>query len=308
MTPETVPLSGPVMLAIIALGFGPGLFWLWYFQQKDLEPEPRHMIRNCFLLGMVAVIPAALLEQLFRTWETVDAVIVAPVVEESLKFLVCFLVIWRNENFDEPMDGVIYAVSVALGFASLENCFYLVAAYRESAADLGVVTILRAFFAVPSHALYAVMWGYGLGRAKFSQREVGKPLIAAGLGLAMAVHAAYNLLASFGAIWAFGMIVFIPVVWGLAHRRIDHALQSSPHHRTREDFKLRFNTLKNRVTAKMGPADWYENRLTVVLLLFLVCFPAGFYALYRNSTLSRPEKASYVVLWLLMFAFIGTGG
>src|SRR4029450_10832400 len=66
------------------------------------------------------------------------------------------------DEFDEPLDGVVYGVAVALGFATLENFLFV--------ARLGLgVAWMRALFAVPAHALFGATMGYYAGRAKFDQ-------------------------------------------------------------------------------------------------------------------------------------------
>ena len=65
-------------------------------------------------------------------------------------------------EFDEHYDGIVYGAAVSLGFATVENILYLFANGLESA--LG-----RAILPVSSHALFGVIMGYYLGKAKFSE-------------------------------------------------------------------------------------------------------------------------------------------
>ena len=82
------------------------------------------------------------------------------------KIIVFFFLIWKNKNFNEKFDGIVYAVFISLGFAAVENIMYVV--------KHGVPTgIIRAFTAVPAHALFGVCMGYFLGEAKFSQNRKG---------------------------------------------------------------------------------------------------------------------------------------
>ncbi|MDQ7782538.1 MAG: PrsW family glutamic-type intramembrane protease [Desulfomonilaceae bacterium] len=218
-------------LFILTLAFAPGLFWLWYFFKKDkLEPEPLHRIRNCFFLGMAVVIPSAFVEVPFdRVHPHAALVIGAPIIEELAKFLVVRYTVFRSAEFDEPMDGVVYAAAVALGFASLENVFYLFAEYHRGAHSFALVTIFRAILTVPGHALWSSMWGYALGFAKFSDAKFRKKLIVEGLLLAMALHALFNFLCLTGTILPLGMLVLVPIMWRMTSRRIKSALEQSPH-------------------------------------------------------------------------------
>jgi len=219
-----------VPLMILALAFAPGLLWLWYFYKRDkLEPEPLNLIRNSFLWGMAAVIPVVLIEQPFLPKNAVSAsVIVAPVVEELAKFLVVWLTVYRNREFDEPMDGVVYAASTALGFASLENVFYLFS-FSNTPEEFVTVAVMRAVLSVPAHPLFSSMWGFALGFAKFSDEVTARKLIVSGLSLSMALHAAFNLACQSGPFWAVGMLVLVPLLWWLVNRRIKQALAASRH-------------------------------------------------------------------------------
>lgn len=216
---------------VLSLAFAPGVFWLWYFFRLDrLEPEPLHLVRTSFLLGMAAVVPAALVEIPFsRISQLATVVFVAPLVEELCKYLVVRLSVYRNTEFDEPMDGVIYAVAAALGFASLENVFYLLSEYGKGTGPFAMVTATRALLSVPGHALWSGMWGFALGCAKFSDPQFARSLVIRGLVIAIGLHALFNLLCLSGPIWPLGMVVLVPLMWRMLHRRIEAALRASPH-------------------------------------------------------------------------------
>jgi RsiW-degrading membrane proteinase PrsW (M82 family) len=292
------------LLIVAGFAFAPGLFWLWYFYEKDLEPEPLYRIRNCFFAGMAVVIPAGLIEKSLGMSQFLTLTIVAPVVEECLKLGACFIVAYRGKDFDEPMDGIIYAVAIALGFASLENVFYLYDAYSLGPGIFPITTVVRAFFTVPGHAIFGIMWGYAMGRAKFSDHKTSRDLILKGLCLAIASHAIFNLLAVLTPFWAIGMLIFIPVVWGLANRKMVEAVEYAPH-TGKAKLALQLEALKKRLRIGAGSGQWFDNRVTVVLLLFFLFFPVGLYALYKSTTLSRPEKAAYLVLWGLWIGLLG---
>ena len=127
-------------LLILAVALGPCLFWLWFFIRRDrLEPEPQALVARLFFLGCASVVPAALLEAPIPA--PLDAILGAPVIEELTKLLVVYLFIYRHVEFDEPMDGITYGVSCALGFATAENLFYVLGAH-EQAMGLAVVRAL----------------------------------------------------------------------------------------------------------------------------------------------------------------------
>lgn len=106
--------------------------------------------------------------------------------EELLKFLVLRLYVFRGSFFNEPIDGIVYAVLIAMGFATMENFSY--------ASRFGAQTILlRMFTAVPAHLVFAIVQGYFMGLAKFRQARRGH-LMAMGLGLSVWMHGIYDFL------------------------------------------------------------------------------------------------------------------
>ncbi len=226
------------VFTIIALAFAPGIFWLWYFYKKDkLEPEPRALVAKTFFFGILATIPAVILETPFRQSKLLMLVFVAPIAEELCKFFTVRWTMYKNDEFDEPMDGIVYGTAAALGFASAENVLYLLGAFfipeevyqgAKSTEALWTVFTLRAFLSVPGHALWGAIWGYALGRAKFSEPEHGRSLILKGVLLAMVLHGIFNFLLLYTLHTAIGMLVLVPMVWRMVNQRIAKALESSP--------------------------------------------------------------------------------
>jgi len=217
------------MLWLLLLAIAPSGFLLWYIWRKDTwEPEPLRLVAKVFFLGALSTIPALMLELPFEEG-IFAAAVVAPVVEETVKFLVVVLAVYRNPEFDEPMDGVVYAAAAGLGFATVENIFYVL--------DGGVaVGIVRAVASVPGHFLYSCIWGFALGTAKFRPAAERTGIIAAGLFLAMLLHAAFNF--SLEIFDAAGLllilVVIIPLGWWMTGRniRIAHADPASAWYRT----------------------------------------------------------------------------
>ncbi|WP_447978320.1 PrsW family intramembrane metalloprotease [Candidatus Nitrospira bockiana] len=231
-------------LMLFALSFAPGLLWLWFFYRKDtLDPEPASLIIKTFLIGMGLGVPATVLELLF-TESAVVTVAIAPVIEELLKFAGVRFTVYRRAEFDEPLDGIIYTAAVALGFASIENGLYLLATYLtavDTAASLNVITpfgvltsvfLVRALLSVPSHVLYSSMWGYALGRAKFSAPGEGRRLLLTGLVLAILCHALFNFFASHLPQAALAELLLVAIMWRVVFKRIDEGLRTSPHRPT----------------------------------------------------------------------------
>lgn len=219
-------------MEIFALAFAPGIFWLWYFYKKDkLEPEPKGLLIKVYFLGLIIAFPAALVEffigKVFSLSDVLMAAVAAPVIEEYAKYSVVKRGVYKHEEFDEPMDGIVYAAAAALGFASIENVFYLLQA--RSAGIFTFVFLVRSLLSVPGHALFSSMWGYALGMAKFSHGDTYWKFVLPGLALSIALHGLFNFLGEATPLALLGLLILVPVMWKIVHRRIAQTLARSPH-------------------------------------------------------------------------------
>lgn len=223
-------------LVILALIIAPAGILLYYFWVRDRwDREPPSLIWKLFGLGCLSIIPAALLAVLFFGLETVPdtifgafmyAFVAAGLIEETIKLAFVYIYTRKSRHFTEEYDGIIYAVAVGLGFAFAENILYVVASYLENSEGLSIA-ILRAFTAVPAHALDGVILGFFIGRSQFQKTTIGKltqNLI--GLALAVAFHGLYDFFAFLTMVipeqyagWCIvGLIWILVVQWGTAYR------------------------------------------------------------------------------------------
>lgn len=147
--------------------------------------------------------------------------------EEACKALGAALAIRVFLRLDEPVDAMLAALTVALGFAVGENALYAQQYGRE-------VLLVRFLWPVPAHLAYAAVWGYGLARARFARPDADAartwaPFFAA-LGLGGLLHAAANLTLLLGASWAplAGLSALAGLLW-LSHRRLLRLVAASPY-------------------------------------------------------------------------------
>jgi protease PrsW len=206
------------------------VFWLWYFYRKDrYEPEPLSWVLLIYILGAAVTVPVALIEGVMGAVlpEFLIVVLVAPVVEELGKYLVVRKTVYESAEFDEPVDGIIYAAAAGLGFATLENVVYVFSALETSMVLALGTGLVRAVLSVPGHVLFSAMWGYSLGKARFIPKEKRPAVIAAGLMLAIVSHALFNLLLFDAIGFAVLVLVVVPLLWFAVQKRIDQALLSS---------------------------------------------------------------------------------
>jgi len=224
---------------LIALSFAPGGFLLWFFLRLDrVRPSPRRLVALSFFLGMLATIPAgiintlALPDDLLTDSATLTSfaggmlLVVGP-VEETSKFLAVRLGALRSAYFQEPVDALVYSTAAALGFASLENLLYVV--------QFGPgVMVVRAPLSTVAHLVFASLWGYGLGRQQAGANNswfVFATLVAGAL-----LHAAFNITAfSLTFLWVSFLIVGLGGV--LVYKEFQRGQRNSPF-RNRRNYPL----------------------------------------------------------------------
>lgn len=177
-----------------------------YFMDK-YDKEPKWLLLVSFLLGAVFSVIITTLIYLgfdivlpitdeFSAWQMfIKAFVIVGLTEEFSKYVIVRYFAQPQKAFNEPYDGIMYAVMVSMGFAATENLIYVIQG--------GYVTgILRAFTAVPAHATFGILMGYFMGKAKSSNSR--KKLNLTGLLLAVIFHGFYDY---------FLFLDFIPGIW-----------------------------------------------------------------------------------------------
>lgn len=203
------------MFELLILAIAPAIFIAGYMYRKDhYEPEPLHLVLWVFILGALSVIPAALLEFPFES-DIFTSSVIAPIVEECIKFSIVFFFMYRHAEFDEPMDGIIYAAAAGLGFATIENIFYVL----EGGMAVG---IFRAIASVPGHVIFSCIWGFALGMAKFRPSSERAGIIIAGLAGAILLHGIFNFSLEYFEVLGLLLIlvIVIPLGWWMTCRNI----------------------------------------------------------------------------------------
>ena len=158
------------------------------------EKEPFTHLYLCFSMGILIPVPVIQLEEWTQftglentgqIWLTLlSSFFIVALSEEVVKLCALLLYPYKKTFFNEPFDGIIYSVTIAMGFATFENILY---AHRYGMETI----ILRAFTAVPAHAAFAVIMGYYVGRAKFSGKEKNR-LLTMALLMPVLIHGTYD--------------------------------------------------------------------------------------------------------------------
>ena len=197
-----------ILLLLIAILPGIAIAIFIYIADKH-EPEPIRLLLFSFLYGILSfglnlliVIP---IESVFNfdvqdfKQQAIHAFIIVALIEEGCKFIFIRGILYRNANFNEPLDGIVYAVMVGMGFATAENVLYVL-------NGDGGTALMRMLAATPAHALFAVLMGYLLGKAKFIHKKEFLFAFYA-LLVAMLFHGVYDY---------FLFISFVPGIWILS--------------------------------------------------------------------------------------------
>ena len=200
------------------------LICVFVYLRDSARPEkPKHLLFT-FVLGALFALPAYFIESHIDDLGYQNSVDFLPytlymflgvaLVEELLKLLPVLLYPFRRAFFDEPLDGIVYCVYAAMGFAMVETVIY--------AGLLDVEGVLaKAFLAVPAHAAFAMLAGYFVGRARRQMdRSLRNRYILSGLGLAILAHGTYDWLIfnPFAEWLTLLAVVVLLVSWGVALR------------------------------------------------------------------------------------------
>jgi RsiW-degrading membrane proteinase PrsW (M82 family) len=201
-------------MSIIIAALAPVVIILFYIYFRDkYEKEPIGLLLMSILAGTLITIPVIFVEQLISSGNpfaglleskignaAYDAFLVAALVEEAFKFLALYLLIWRNKNFNEKFDGIVYAVFISLGFAAVENIMYV----SRGGLD---VALIRALSAVPAHALFGVRMGYYFGIARM-YNELKKSHLLLAFFSPFFLHGLYDFILMTQINWL--LLLFIP--------------------------------------------------------------------------------------------------
>ena len=206
---------------MLALAVIPPLYIIYKVYKLDkIEKEPRSLLIKLFFFGILALIPTLILEIAAENYivkgvlQGIDPVFVSLIenflcvalIEEGCKYWFLKRGSWHDVNFDYCFDAIVYSVVVSLGFAAVENIFYVF--------DYGAhVALIRAVTAIPGHAIFGIFMGHYYGQAKMQEkietyykmigmpantgnRESSKSLLKKSLFIPVMLHGFYDFTAS----------------------------------------------------------------------------------------------------------------
>lgn len=204
-------------------GVLPSLLWLWFWLHEDnLHPEPKRTIAKAFIGGMVAmlaVLPIQFLVSKIIFDDTLKYGLWA-LSEEVLKLAFVYFTALRTRELDEPIDDMIYLVTGALGFAAIENTFYVLNEIGHVGYFDSLVTAnLRFIGASLVHVVASSIIGYAAARTFYKTKLLRAGAISLAIVIATVLHTLFNLniingdsvnkLKTFGFVWVGVIIVLL---------------------------------------------------------------------------------------------------
>lgn len=208
----------------------PAAFMYFIYWMDRHEPESMRTILVAMGVGALSTIPAIIVQLSFENVPLFNLggiaggffesfLLVAP-SEEFFKFLFIYLYLRNKPFYDEINDGIVFYGAGAIGFALLENIFYVL--------GYGFATgVMRAFTSIAIHTFCGIIIGYHAGLARFTDQKRPGRLIFRGLFLAYLTHALYNTLVAAESLLALLFIPLVGAVYFVGYRLLHHGRQLS---------------------------------------------------------------------------------
>ena len=187
-------------MATLLITILPSLLIVTFFAMSDKFPEPTKQIVKIFFYGILICFPAfflnsALIDVYSSTGISdglISSFLSAAPIEEVLKFTVLYSLVYKMKDFNEPIDGVVYGVTVSLGFATLENIYYVYVINDYFNTSSQSIAILRSFSAIPAHGVFGAAMGYFFMKYSFISKQNNLALC---MIVPILLHGSYNFFA-----------------------------------------------------------------------------------------------------------------
>lgn len=214
-------ISGETILYALIGGVLPSLLWLWFWRREDkLHPEPRRLILLAFVMGMFTIPFVIPIQKYTATiFSGGLLILIWAAIEEVFKYTFAYFSVLRNKEMNEPLDEVLYMITVALGFAALENTLFLIGPLSDGQFIESIITgNFRFLGATLLHVLSSATVGVFMAFAFYKSRAQKWLYTAVGIILAILLHSLFNfsiinsngtnILLVFAFVWA-GIIILL---------------------------------------------------------------------------------------------------
>lgn len=219
---------------LFQLGLAPAVIILFYIYIRDkYEKEPIKLLITGILFGVIITAPIVFTENLIMHYlpygnKILDAFltsfVVASFVEETYKYIILYFLIWKNKNFNEKFDGIVYSAFISLGFAGIENILYVLnpqlGGFRTA--------VSRAVFSVPGHGLFGVYMGYYFALAKFDENKKIRYMLYAFI-VPFIFHGVYDFILLSQIPYAMIIFIFFVIfMWITGFKKMKKHIKASP--------------------------------------------------------------------------------
>lgn len=162
-------------ILIWSIAIFPALMWLGIYYYADKKPEKVRLIKITFITGILAIIPLLIIKKFIPTSNgIVYLIFIGAILEEIFKLIPTTYIMDRYKSaHDEVTDGIIYAVSLALGYAMIENIYILREfLFLNSYTNQLLAGILyRSVSTTLAHSVFSGIFGYYYMRAFLNLRR-----------------------------------------------------------------------------------------------------------------------------------------
>jgi RsiW-degrading membrane proteinase PrsW (M82 family) len=208
-------------------GLLPAILLVLYVRYRDKQqPEPWSKIIKGVFYGLLSILVTVLITQIWNPLPFVlglgwlyEVPIVrgiftsfynAAIPEETAKLFMLWLLLRNNKEFNQNIDGIVYAVCVSMGFAGLENVMYI---FNDGEEPWQAIAIVRSLFAVPGHYIFGVLMGFFYSIVYFRPKKYGKYKNMIWIAPVLA-HGLYDSICFLGEEhYLFGALIYIPLIW-----------------------------------------------------------------------------------------------
>ena len=231
---ETFLIWKPILIAALG-GMIPSVIWLWFWLKEDKDsPEPNGLIALSFIGGMAIVyfvlpfqkLIASSITQIMSVVDIITLGISAlppseltvrtifwAFVEESAKYIVVFFIAFRSKFFDEPLDAVIYLITVALGFAAMENSLYIFKDIADGSNSVLLNGNMRFLGATIVHTVSSAVLGVAIALSFYMSWYIRGIMAFVGIATATLLHTHFNL-SIMGSTGTFSALLVFSQFWG----------------------------------------------------------------------------------------------
>ena len=220
-----VALGGYGADLLFILAVAPSSYLLWHFYHADkYRHESLRLLFFTFAIGAGMSIVAGIIESPYSQPSPEASILILflyfllgiGLVEEVSKYLAVRVYAYRSTHFDEAIDGIVFGVAAALGFATVENILYVF--------QFGIVTgVVRAIVTVPGHAFWGAIMGFYLGQAKVQNKPT---LVIQGLGIAALFHGLFDTLSTILPDLV-GLVALAAFVWLTYAKVVRHEIRAA---------------------------------------------------------------------------------